>query len=114
SRRPLDQPLLGRCGRLQSLPWQACCCASGPSWSATRPAARDRCWPRSCSDLVTPVALLGERIAVIVVAVALPEPRLVAAAQLEATHPLGALPEVQMRHHDPHRATVDRFDRLTF
>ena len=58
------------------------------------------------------MALLAPRVAVVVVAVALPEAGLVAVAQLQRAHPLGALPEVQVGDDDAHRATVDRLDRL--
>src|SRR5919199_5957250 len=54
------------------------------------------------------IALLPPGIAVVVVAVALPEPGPVAAEKLEAAHPLGALPEVQVRHEQAEWPTVLR------
>src|SRR5271166_2077947 len=44
------------------------------------------------------VALLEPRVAVVVVAVDLPEARLVVVQQTQPGHPLRALPEVQVRH----------------
>src|SRR5215213_9024193 len=64
--------------------------------------------PRS----VPPIALLFPRVAVVVVAVGLPEAGLVMVAQLEAADPLRALPEVQMRDQQPRRATVLGLQRL--
>src|SRR3954471_23631413 len=68
--------------------------------------------PRSpAARSVAPVALLFPRVAVVVVAVVLPEARLVLGAQLEAAHPLGALPEVEVRDEQPGRATVLPLER---
>src|ERR671935_582030 len=64
--------------------------------------------PRS----VPPVPLLFPGIAVVVVAVGLPEAGLVVVAQLEAADPLRALPEVQMRDQQPRRAAVLGRERL--
>src|SRR3954447_19072755 len=64
--------------------------------------------PRSVS-LVT---LLFPGIAVVVVAIGLPEPGLVVVAQLEAADPLRALPEVQMWDQKPRRAAVLGLERL--
>src|SRR2546425_2541362 len=47
------------------------------------------------------VPLFGPRIAVHVIAVLLPESRQVVVQQLEASYPLRALPEVEMRHEQP-------------
>ena len=47
-----------------------------------------------------------------VVAVLLPEAGLVLVAQLEPAHPLGALPEVEVRHEQPRRAAVLGLERL--
>src|SRR5207247_8845246 len=88
-----------------------------------RPAARERCsWfgrsPRRArarfpaASSVAAVALLFPRVAVVVVAVVLPETGLVLGAQLEATHPLGALPEVEVRDEQPGRATMLRLEGL--
>src|SRR5439155_1468790 len=55
---------------------------------------------------VTLVALLEPRVAVVVVAVAFPEPRLVVILELQAGDPFRALPEVQVRHQQPGRAPV--------
>ena len=46
------------------------------------------------------------------VAVALPEAGLILGDELEAAHPLGALPEVEMRHDQPQRPAVLRRDVL--
>src|SRR5262249_56923914 len=50
---------------------------------------------------VTGVPLLFPRVAVVVVAVALPEAGAVFLQQLNPAHPLGALPEVEMRDEQP-------------
>src|SRR5215207_6479188 len=55
---------------------------------------------------VTLVALLAPRVAAVVVAELLPEPRLVAFEQREAAQPLRALPEVQVRDEQPRRPTM--------
>src|SRR3954454_4467280 len=59
------------------------------------------------------VALLFPGIAVVVVAIGLPEARLVVVAQLEPADPLRALPEVQMRDEQPGRAAVLGLERLS-
>src|SRR4051812_1020883 len=64
--------------------------------------------PRS----VPPIALFFPRVAVVVVAVGLPEAGLVVIAQLEAADPFRALPEVQMRDQEPRRAAVLGLERL--
>src|SRR5918992_337829 len=64
--------------------------------------------PRS----VPRVALLFPGVAVVVVAVGLPEARLVVVAQLESANPLGALPEVEMRNEQPRRSAVLGLERL--
>src|SRR5215207_2753162 len=60
---------------------------------------------------VAPVALLTPGIAVVVVAERLPEARLVGLDDLELGHPLGALPEVQVRDEQPCGATVLGLER---
>src|SRR3954471_17351155 len=65
--------------------------------------------PRS----VPRIALLFPRVAVVVVAVGLPEAGLVVVAKLKAADPLRALPEVQMRDQQPRRAAVLGLKRLT-
>src|SRR5829696_90131 len=62
----------------------------------------------SCTDtpLVAPVALLAPGVAVVVVAQGLPEAGDVVGGELQSPHPLGALPEVQVRHQQAGRATV--------
>src|SRR5580658_2938539 len=55
---------------------------------------------------VAGVALLLPRVTVVVIAVGLPEARHVMIEQLEPPHPLGALPEVQVRDEQPRRAAV--------
>src|SRR6202035_1145226 len=63
---------------------------------------------------VTLVALLRPGIPVVVVAVALPEPRFVMVEELESGHPLGALPEVEMGNQQAGRATVLLWEGLPF
>src|SRR5919108_2429772 len=60
-------------------------------------AARSHKAGRASASLVAAVPLFPPRVAVEVVAVGLPEPGLVVLAELEAAHPLGALPEVEVR-----------------
>src|SRR3954451_12173400 len=55
---------------------------------------------------VTLVTLLEPRVAPVVVAVALPEARLVMVEQGQPGDPLGALPEVEVRDQQSHRAAV--------
>src|SRR3954470_14514809 len=62
--------------------------------------------------LVAPVALLFPRVAAVVVAVGLPEAGLVVVEELDAAHPLGALPEVEMRHQQARRPAVLGLERL--
>src|SRR5215213_8221161 len=62
--------------------------------------------PRPSGGSVTLVALLAPGVAAVVVAVLLPEPRAVPRAQRDPADPLGALPEVQVRHEHAHRPTV--------
>ena len=52
------------------------------------------------------VPLLAPWVAVVVVAELLPEAGLVLEQQLEAAHPLGRLPEVEVRDEQPGRAAV--------
>src|SRR5690349_7622530 len=59
-----------------------------------------------------PVALLGPRVAVVVVPVLLPEPGFVGLRHRDPADPLGALPEVQMRHEQSRRPTVFARERL--
>src|SRR5690242_10631567 len=55
---------------------------------------------------VTLVALFEPRVAAVVVAVLLPEPRLVVVENAQAGDPLRALPEVEVRHEEARRAAV--------
>src|SRR6266851_4656230 len=55
---------------------------------------------------VTLVTLLEPRVAVVVVAVAFPEPRLVVVLELQAGDPFRALPEVEVRHNHAGRPPV--------
>src|SRR5688572_28015999 len=64
------------------------------------------------SPTLKAISLLFERIRVVVVAVALPEARAVIGSQLDAAEPLGALPEVLARNHQPERTAVLRRERL--
>src|SRR4051812_21041274 len=70
--------------------------------------------PRACEgggggrgpSSVTLVALLAPGVAAVVVAVLLPEPGAVPRAQRDPADPLGALPEVQVRHQHARRPAV--------
>src|ERR1700712_1247115 len=61
---------------------------------------------------ITLVPLFGPGIAAIVVAVAFPEALLVVIHQGDLGNPLGALPEVQVRHDHPDRPAVLPGQRL--
>src|SRR5207248_7125817 len=61
----------------------------------------------------TTVTLLCPRIPPHVISVLLPESRQVVLQQLEPTHPLRALPEVEMRHEQPRGPAVLRRQPLT-
>src|SRR5690606_18733987 len=68
-----------------------------------------RLWRTYLNRLRAPslaVALFLERITSQVVAVHLPEAWLVLVHELQATHPLRGLPEVQVRHHQAHWPAV--------
>src|SRR6185437_9667703 len=58
------------------------------------------------------VALLPPGIAIGVVAAQLPEAGLVALSELQPVRPFRGLPEIEMRHQQPCRATVIRLQRL--
>src|SRR6266545_4644278 len=62
--------------------------------------------------LVAPVPLLAPWIAVVVVAVLLPEARRVLGAQRQPAHPLRALPEIEVRHEQTRRPAVLGLERL--
>src|SRR5207253_10424924 len=80
------------------------------SWFA--PSRRRVAPPSRSASSVAAVALLFPRVAVVVVAVGLPEARLVVAAQLQPTHPFGALPEVQVGDNETRGAAVLGRQRL--
>src|SRR3954454_21473413 len=91
----------------------------GPASRAPRARAsvpgesRRRCpKPAPAPRSVAPVPLLQPRVAAKVVAVRLPEAGLVLVPELEAAHPLGALPEVEVRDEQPCRAAVLRVEWL--
>src|SRR4051812_47643768 len=84
----------------------------GPFQASARARSRRARPAAACWSSVPPVALFLPWVAVVVVAVALPEPWLVLLCQLQAAHPLGALPEVEVRHEQPRRAAVLRLQRL--
>jgi hypothetical protein len=52
------------------------------------------------------IALLGPGIAAVVIAADLPVARRIRAEELDALQPFRALPEIEMRHHQPHRAAM--------
>src|SRR5882724_7395039 len=55
---------------------------------------------------VAVVALLTPRVAVVVIPERFPESGLIAIHQAQLPHPLGALPEVEVRNEEARRATV--------
>src|SRR5262245_48615689 len=77
--------------------------ARGSAPEASHRRSRRR-WPTA--SLVAPVPLLQPRIAAQVVAVRLPEAGLVLVPERQSAHPLGALPEVEVRDEETGRAAV--------
>jgi hypothetical protein len=65
-----------------------------------------------CELLANRVALLFPRVAVGVIAIALPEAKPVVIQQHKSEHPLHALPRIQMRHDQPQRTAVLRREWL--
>src|SRR5205807_8936018 len=84
---------------------RARCSASATSRRPARPHGR-------AASSVALVALLEPRVSVVVVAVALPEARLVLGAELDSPHPLRALPEVELRDEQPRPPAVLGLERL--
>src|SRR2546430_17476079 len=80
------------------------------SWYVRSPA-RHRPRVRTARS-VAGVPLLFPWVAVVVVAVGLPEPGLVVQAKFDPAHPLRALPEVEMGDEQPCRSAVLRLQRL--
>ena len=64
------------------------------------------------APLVTAVALLAPWVAQTVVSVRLPEPETVIFGEDQLAHPLGALPELEMRHERPRGTAVRSGQRL--
>jgi hypothetical protein len=52
------------------------------------------------------ITLFFPRIAAVVIAADFPVARCIVVAEFDALQPLGAFPEIEMRHHQPHRAAV--------
>ncbi len=70
-------------------------------------------WARPTSpDRASGIALLEPGIAVVVIAADFPEAGMVAGRELDLADPFGALPEVEVRHHKPHRPAVVERQRL--
>src|SRR5215468_12759790 len=63
------------------------------------------------SSLVTVVPLLAPRVAVVVIAVRFPESGLIAIDETQLSHPLRALPEVEVRYEEPRGAAVLGLER---
>src|SRR6185312_17061920 len=76
---------------------------------AFRPGSRA---PRRCARSVVAVSLLAPWVSVVVVAEGLPEAGFVLLEQRQSTQPLGALPEVEVRHEQPGGPAVLRRQRL--
>src|SRR2546423_5962525 len=62
--------------------------------------------------LVSPVTLLAPRVAIEVVAVGLPESRVLLVLEPDATHPLRALPEIEVRDEQSRGTAVLRMEWL--
>src|SRR5207244_1027655 len=82
------------------------------SRAASRQASRRATSAERAEALVAPIPLFLPGVSVVVVAVGLPEPRLVAVEELEPSNPLRTLPEVEVRDEHPGRAAVDRLEGL--
>src|SRR5207245_10515044 len=78
----------------------------GPRWPSP-PAIRERAGPS-----VPAVAFLFPGITMNVVAELFPEPRLVFLHEPKPADPLGALPEIEMRHDQSRRPAMHRLERL--
>ena len=65
-----------------------------------------------CHLALLRVALFLPRVGVVVVAVALPEAKLVVVEELEPADPLRALPEIALRDQEPERVAVLELERL--
>src|SRR4051812_22874584 len=74
----------------------------GSSGSGSAPGTVAGSGSASGPSSITLVPLLLPRVAAVVVAVLLPEARLVPLHHGDPADPLGALPEVQVRHQHPH------------
>src|ERR671923_141062 len=81
---------------------------SSRAGTSERRAARSRSIPSSGT---TPEPLPLPRIPAVVVAEPLPEAALVVVEQADAAYPLGALPQVQVRHKQARRRAVLRLER---
>jgi hypothetical protein len=68
-------------------------------------------FPRAGTKSIAGIALLGPRIAAVMIAAYLPIARRILGEKFDALQPFRALPEIQMRHHQPHRAAVLQFQR---
>jgi hypothetical protein len=60
---------------------------------------------------VAGIALLGPRVAAVVIAADFPVAGRIVLQKFDALKPLCALPEIEMRHHQPHRAAMLRLER---
>src|SRR4029077_4717603 len=83
----------------------------GVSTTISRTLARCQASRREGTASITVIALLLPRIAVDVIAERLPEARLICVHETNPLHPLGAFPEIKMRHEQPGRTAVRRKDR---
>src|SRR5947208_14683777 len=63
------------------------------------------------SASIAGIALLGPGIAAVVIAADFPVARRILSEEFDALQPLCALPEIERRHHQPHRAAVLRLER---
>src|SRR6266571_3527341 len=78
------------------------CCTRPPRSAGHRHAAQPAGPPAiPAGRLVALVPLLAPRVTVVVIAGGLPEARLILCKQLDAAHPLGRFPEVQVGYKQP-------------
>src|SRR5262245_499351 len=84
-----------------------------PSPSRLPKLTRYLAWPPPHPNRIgAPVALFSPRVPTHVVAVLLPEARVIFLEQLDAGYPLGALPQIQVRNQEPYRPAVFGRERL--
>src|SRR5581483_3661002 len=86
-------------------------CARAVSWRTSMTRATCHSSRAGGASGIALIPLLTPRIPAIVIAELLPKPRLIARHEPKATHPLRALPEIEMRHEQPRGPAMLRRQR---